>query len=71
MFLKSKVLPVVLGALVAEPKDAKAPEPRPKADEAPGGALLVVFSGGMPLERLEREVASPLERRFEAPKGRP
>lgn len=34
-----------------EPNDAKAPDPRPKADDAPvvGEAMLVVVSGDMPL----------------------
>jgi hypothetical protein len=33
--LKSKAVPGVFGVLVADPKDAKAPEPRPKAVEPP------------------------------------
>lgn len=33
--LKSNAVPGVLGVLVAEPKDANAPEPRPKAVEPP------------------------------------
>ena len=31
--LKSKAVPGVLGVLVADPKDANAPDPRPKADD--------------------------------------
>lgn len=68
--LKSKAVPGVFGVLLADPKEAKAPEPSPNADDAPGGAVLFVFRGVMLLERLEREVVSPLERRFKAPKGR-
>lgn len=33
--LKSKAVPGVLGVLAAEPKEANAPEPRPKAEEPP------------------------------------
>jgi hypothetical protein len=50
--LKSKAVPGVLGVLAAEPKDAKAPEPRPKADEPPavvGDANPLGVSGETPL----------------------
>jgi hypothetical protein len=33
--LKSKAVPGVLGVFAAEPKEANAPEPSPKADEPP------------------------------------
>tara|TARA_R110002003_G_scaffold337_1_gene18835 strand:- start:3910 stop:4275 length:366 start_codon:yes stop_codon:yes gene_type:complete len=48
--LKSKAVPGVLGVLVADPKDAKAPEPRPNAEEPPvvGEATLGV-KGDTPL----------------------
>lgn len=45
-------VPGVLGVFADRPKDAKAPEPRPKAEEAPGvgeATLVVVVKGGMPL----------------------
>lgn len=43
--------PGVLGVFADEPKEAKAPEPRPKAEEAPlvGEATPVVVKGVMPL----------------------
>lgn len=49
--LKSKVVPGVLGVLVADPKDAKAPEPRPNAEEPPvvGEASAPGVKGGMAL----------------------
>lgn len=43
--LKSNAVPGVFGVLVALPKDAKAPLPRPKAEDAPeavGDAVVVV-----------------------------
>lgn len=44
---RSRLDPGVLGVLVEEPKDAKAPDPSPKAEEAPlvGDATLVVVRG--------------------------
>lgn len=47
----SIAVPGVLGVLAEVPKDAKAPEPRLKAEEAPvvGEATLVVVKGAMPL----------------------
>jgi hypothetical protein len=47
--LKSKAVPGVLGVLVAEPNDAKAPDPKPKAVAAPpvGEEMLVVLSGAI------------------------
>ncbi len=58
----SVAVPGVLGVLADRPKDAKAPEPRPNAEEAPGAgeATLVVVKGVMPLsEDLALEVLSP------------
>lgn len=55
----------VLGVFADKPKDAKAPEPRPKAEDAPvvGGATLVVVKGAMPLsEVLPAGVLSPPNR---------
>ena len=51
---KSREVPGVLGVLAEDPKDAKAPDPRPKADEAPlvGDAVFVVVNGAMPLNGL-------------------
>lgn len=53
---KSKGAPGVLGVLAAEPKEAKAPEPRPKAEEAPGEATPLVFNGAAPFGRVTRFV---------------
>ena len=52
---KSKAVPGVLGVLVAEPKEANAPEPKPKAVDAPevGDAMLPVANGGMALKGLD------------------
>lgn len=47
---KSTDVPGVFGVLAEDPKDAKAPEPRPKADEAPElGEGTLVDSGDIPL----------------------
>ena len=50
----SRDVPGVLGVLAEDPNDAKAPDPRPKADEAPlvGEAAFVVVKGAMPLNGL-------------------
>lgn len=50
----SRDVPGVLGVFAEDPKDAKAPDPRPKADEAPlvGEAALVLVKGAMPLNGL-------------------
>lgn len=52
--LKSSDVPGVLGVLAEDPKEAKAPEPSPKAEEAPdvGDATLVVVKGAIPLNGL-------------------
>lgn len=49
--LKSKAVPGVLGVFVAEPKEAKAPDPSPKAEEPPvvGEAKALGVNGAMPL----------------------
>lgn len=56
LVLKSNAVPGVLGVLAAEPKDANAPEPRPKADAAPGEETLAaeVFRAGTPPKALAR-----------------
>ena len=48
---KSRDVPGVLGVLAVDPKDAKAPDPRPNADDAPdvGDATPVVVRGVIPL----------------------
>ena len=48
---KSREVPGVLGVFADDPKDAKAPDPRPNAEDAPlvGEAVLVVVKGAMPL----------------------
>ena len=52
---KSSAVPGVLGVLTAEPKEANAPVPRPKAEEAPavGEATPVVVNGEMALKGLD------------------
>lgn len=60
--LATMPVPGVFGVLAAEPKDAKAPDPKPKAEEAPavGEATLEVVKGVMPLrEVLLPDVPSP------------
>lgn len=46
--------PGVFGVFPVDPNDAKAPDPRPKAEEAPlvGDATLVVVKGAIPLNGL-------------------
>ena len=58
---KSRDVPGVLGVFAEEPKDAKAPDPRPKADEAPliGEAAFVVVKGAMPLNGLDLLLKDP------------
>ena len=61
-FTQSNALPGVLGVF-DEPKEAKAPDPRPKALDAPvvGDETVFVFRGEMALKGLPRpeEVPSP------------
>ncbi len=61
--LKSKAVPGVLGVFPEDPKEAKAPDPKPKAEEAPDeGEAMLVESGVMALKGLERpweEVSPP------------
>lgn len=47
VLLKSNAVPGVFGVFAAEPKEANAPDPKPKAEEAPGEATVLVFSGGI------------------------
>ena len=58
---KSRDVPGVRGVLVDEPNDANAPEPKPKAEEAPlvGEATFVVVRGAMPLNELPFELSPP------------
>ena len=51
---KSKAVPGVFGVLADKPKEANAPDPSPKADDAPveGDVTLVVARGVMPLRGL-------------------
>ncbi len=59
--LKSSDVPGVFGVFPEDPKDAKAPEPRPNADDAPlvGEATLVVVNGAMPLKGLDLLLKDP------------
>ena len=68
---KSKAVPGVLGVLVAEPKEAKAPEPSPNAEDFPGGAAVLVFKGVMPFARDGRFEPISLEERRDLGNGRP
>lgn len=58
---KSSEVPGVLGVFAEDPNDAKAPDPRPKADEAPlvGEAVFVVVKGAMPLNGLDLLLKDP------------
>ena len=51
---KSRDVPGVLGVFALDPKDAKAPEPSPKAEDAPvvGVDMPVVVNGDMPFSGL-------------------
>jgi hypothetical protein len=57
---QSNAVPGVLGVLLAEPKEAKAPVPRPKL--ANGEATLAVFSGVLRGLRLPWELSPPPKR---------
>ena len=59
--LKSSAVPGVLGVLAEDPNEAKAPEPSPKADDAPdvGDATLVVVRGDIPLNGLDLLLKDP------------
>ena len=68
----SRDVPGVLGVFAEDPKDAKAPDPSPKADDAPlvGEATVLVVKGAMPLKGvLPLAVPSP-PNRFVAEYGR-
>ena len=58
---RSKDVLGVLGVLAADPKDANAPDPSPKAEDAPvvGEATVVVVKGEMPLKGLDFPLAEP------------
>lgn len=58
---KSRDVPGVLGVFAEDPNDAKAPDPRPKAEEAPlvGEAAFVVVKGVMPLNGLDLLLKDP------------
>lgn len=58
---KSKDVPGVLGVFALDPKDAKAPEPSPKAEDAPvvGVDTPVVVNGDMPFSGLVLSPALP------------
>lgn len=58
---KSRDVPGVLGVFAEDPNDANAPDPRPKADEAPlvGEAAFVVVKGAMPLNGLDLLLNDP------------
>ena len=68
---QSKAVPGVLGVLVADPKEAKAPDPNPNAEDFPGGAEALVFSGVMPFEREGRLFPTSLEDSRVLGSGRP
>lgn len=58
---KSSAVPGVLGVFPEDPNDAKAPEPNPKAEDAPlvGEATLVVVKGAMPLKGFDLLLKEP------------
>ena len=59
--VKSKAVPGVFGVFPDDPKEAKAPEPSPNADEAPlvGEAMLVVVTGAMALKGFDLLLKDP------------
>ena len=66
---KSRDVPGVLGVFVVDPKDAKAPEPRPKAEDAPvvGVDAPVVVKGEIPFNGFALSPALPsVPKRFVA-----
>lgn len=64
--LRSKVPPGVLGVFVDEPKDANAPEPSPKAFDAPAeGEETAPERGDMALKGLDRPCELSGPKRFD------
>lgn len=70
--LKSKEVPGVLGVFVAEPNEANAPLPRPKADDAVevGEAIPEVLNGDIALKGFGRPCEELSPKRFEPEKVR-
>lgn len=70
--LKSKAVPGVFGVFAAEPNEAKAPEPSPKADEPPvvGEDMPLVVSGATELKGLFLPCDEVLPKRLELEKSR-
>jgi len=60
--LKSKAVPGVFGVFVVDPNDAKAPEPSPNAEDAPGAAFTFVFKSDAPFGSAARVGVSEPER---------
>lgn len=63
--VKSNAVPGVFGVLVADPNDAKAPEPSPNAEDAlvaVGEDILLVDNGAMLLKRPPCELSGPPKR---------
>ena len=54
-------MPGVLGVLAEDPKDANAPDPSPKAEDAPvvGEATVVVVKGEIPLKGFDLPLVEP------------
>jgi len=70
--LKSNAVPGVFGVLVAEPNEAKAPDPSPKAVDAPvvGDDMPLVVRGVTELNGLVRPCDEPAPKRFEVENSR-
>lgn len=66
--LNSNAVPGVLGVFEAEPKEAKAPDPSPNAEDAPevGDDTLLVLRGDIALNGFDRpwDGVSPPPKRF-------
>ena len=58
---RSRDVPGVFGVFADDPKDANAPDPSPKAEDAPvvGEATVVVVKGEMPLKGLDLPLVEP------------
>lgn len=70
--LKSKAVPGVFGVFAEEPKEAKAPEPNPKAEEPPvvGDEIPLVARGATELKGLFRPCDEVLPKRLGFEKSR-
>lgn len=70
-FPRSREVPGVRGVFVDDPKEAKAPDPRLNAEDAPGEAIFAVFKGEIVLATLSFPFrVLPVPKRLDVAYGR-